>query len=36
MNRRDFSARLPMLLAAPALVPIAEAQAGPQSAAASA
>jgi mannose-6-phosphate isomerase-like protein (cupin superfamily) len=33
MNRRDFSALLPMLLAAPALAPLAEAQAaGPQSA----
>jgi mannose-6-phosphate isomerase-like protein (cupin superfamily) len=32
MNRRDFSALLPMLLAAPALAPIAEAQAGPQTA----
>ncbi|MDR3775298.1 MAG: cupin domain-containing protein [Terracidiphilus sp.] len=36
MNRRDFSALLPMLLAAPALAPIAEAQAGPQTAAATA
>lgn len=33
MNRRDFSALLPMLLAVPALAPIAEAQAGPQTAA---
>ncbi|MGA2349375.1 MAG: cupin domain-containing protein [Terracidiphilus sp.] len=34
MNRRDFSALLPMLMAAPALVSVAEAQSGPQSAAA--
>jgi len=32
MNRRDFSALLPMLLAVPALAPVAEAQAGPQTA----
>lgn len=32
MNRRDFSALLPMLLASQALAPIAEAQAGPQTA----
>jgi mannose-6-phosphate isomerase-like protein (cupin superfamily) len=29
MNRRDFSALLPMFLAAPALAPLAEAQAAP-------
>jgi mannose-6-phosphate isomerase-like protein (cupin superfamily) len=32
MNRRDFSALLPMLLAAPAHAPIVEAQAGTQTA----
>jgi mannose-6-phosphate isomerase-like protein (cupin superfamily) len=36
MNRRDFSALLPMLLAAPALVPMAEAQTGSPAAAATA
>jgi mannose-6-phosphate isomerase-like protein (cupin superfamily) len=34
MNRRDFSALLPKLLAAPALAHLAEAQAGPQTVAA--
>ena len=35
MNRRDFSVLLPMLLAAPALAPTAEAQTPPQTAPAS-